>query len=183
MCIGSFFETRGLAPLSSTDADGVASFRGFPAKRGSRSPSVADDYLSSGADATTRMSRKSTKRLRGDDADDADAPTSALRAGGRRAARRTLMSEAPYGVGLSQSDMMERDLLILVDGDDRVTGAMSKREAHTFGDETPRGWLHRAFSCFLFDARGRTRGDDIDSFTRGVAVPPACRANPEWTYG
>ena len=79
MCIGSFFETRGLAPLSSTDADGVASFRGFPAKRGSRSPSVADDYLSSGADATTRMSRKSTKRLRGDDADDADAPTSALR--------------------------------------------------------------------------------------------------------
>ena len=82
-------------------------------------------------------------------------PASALRAGGRRAARRTLMSEAPYGVGLSQSDMMERDLLILVDGDDRVTGAMSKREAHTFGDETPRGWLHRAFSCFLFDARGR----------------------------
>ena len=69
MCIGSFFETRGLAPLSSTDADGVASFRGFPAKRGSRSPSVADDYLSSGADATTRMSRKSTKRLRGDDAE------------------------------------------------------------------------------------------------------------------
>ena len=51
--------------------------------------------------------------------------------------------------------MMERDLLILVDGDDRVTGAMSKREAHTFGDDTPRGWLHRAFSCFLFDARGR----------------------------
>ena len=35
----------------------------------------------------------------------------------------------------------------------------------------------------VFDARGRTRGDDIDSFTRGVAVPPACRANPEWTYG
>ena len=51
------------------------------------------------------------------------------------------MSEAPYGVGLSQADMMERDLLILVDGDDRVTGAMSKREAHTFGDETPRGGL------------------------------------------
>ena len=82
-------------------------------------------------------------------------PASALRAGGRRAARRTLMSEATARAGLLNPDMMERDLLILVDGDDRVTGAMSKREAHTFGDETPRGWLHRAFSCFLFDARGR----------------------------
>ena len=30
MCIGSFFETRGLAPLSSTDADGVAKYDGVP---------------------------------------------------------------------------------------------------------------------------------------------------------
>ena len=35
----------------------------------------------------------------------------------------------------------------------------------------------------VFDAAGRTRGDDIDSFTRGVVVPPACRGRPEWTYG
>ena len=60
-----------------------------------------------------------------------------------------------YGDGLSQADLMDKDLLILVDGRDRVTGAMPKREAHTFSPETPRGWLHRAFSCFVFDEAGR----------------------------
>jgi len=50
---------------------------------------------------------------------------------------------------------MHQDMLLLVDGADQVSGAMSKQEAHTFSAETPRGWLHRAFSCFLFDDEGR----------------------------
>lgn len=60
-----------------------------------------------------------------------------------------------YGEGMTQDDMMEKDMLILVDGADCVSGAMSKRAAHTFNAENPRGRLHRAFSCFLFDSRGR----------------------------
>jgi len=51
--------------------------------------------------------------------------------------------------------MMNKDMLILVDGADHVSGAMSKRAAHTFDTENPRGRLHRAFSCFLFDSSGR----------------------------
>ena len=50
---------------------------------------------------------------------------------------------------------MLEDMLILVDAQDRVSGAMSKKEAHQFSRDTPRGWLHRAFSCFIFDAQGR----------------------------
>jgi len=60
-----------------------------------------------------------------------------------------------YGHGMSQEDMMQKDMLILVDGNDCVTGAMSKREAHEFSAARPRGRLHRAFSVFLFDERGR----------------------------
>ena len=43
----------------------------------------------------------------------------------------------------------ESELLILVDPDDRETGHLSKAECHD-GD----GLLHRAFSVFLFNARG-----------------------------
>ena len=50
---------------------------------------------------------------------------------------------------MTQADMMDRDMLILVDSEDRVSGAMSKRAAHTFDWDNPRGRLHRAFSCFL----------------------------------
>lgn len=61
-------------------------------------------------------------------------------------------ADGAYGEGMTQSDMMEKDMLILVDGADRVSGSMSKRAAHTFDAENPRGRLHRAFSCFLFDS-------------------------------
>lgn len=64
-------------------------------------------------------------------------------------------SDGAYGEGMSQTDMMEKDMLILVDSADRVSGAMSKKEAHTFDADHPRGWGHRAFSCFLFDSSGR----------------------------
>ena len=48
-------------------------------------------------------------------------------------------ADGAYGEGMTQTDMMEKDMLILVDGDDRITGAMSKREAHEFSAATPRG--------------------------------------------
>ncbi|KAL1499089.1 hypothetical protein AB1Y20_013603 [Prymnesium parvum] len=67
----------------------------------------------------------------------------------------TMVASSAYGAGMTQTDMMERDQLVLVDSSDRVSGAMSKREAHSFSAATPRGCLHRAFSCFLFDTEGR----------------------------
>jgi len=60
-----------------------------------------------------------------------------------------------YGEGMSQEDMMQQDMLVLVDSTDQISGEMSKREAHTFSAMQPRGWLHRAFSCFIFDQEGR----------------------------
>jgi isopentenyl-diphosphate delta-isomerase len=42
------------------------------------------------------------------------------------------------------------DMLILVDGQDRETGFLSKEECHR-----GQGTLHRAFSVFLFDRNGR----------------------------
>jgi len=50
---------------------------------------------------------------------------------------------------------MDNDMVVLVDTFDKVLGAMSKREAHTFTASAPHGHLHRAFSCFLFDDEGR----------------------------
>lgn len=44
----------------------------------------------------------------------------------------------------------EAELLILVDGDDRPVGTLDKGRCHD-GD----GRLHRAFSAFVFDPRGR----------------------------
>jgi len=72
---------------------------------------------------------------------------------------------------------MNQDQLVLVDDQDRVSGAMSKREAHTFSDATPRGWLHRAFSCFVFDAQGRmllTRRADSKITFPGVWTNACC---------
>ena len=61
---------------------------------------------------------------------------------------------AVYGENMDQLDMMEKDLLICVDGNDVPVGKMSKKEAHAFGLATPRGWVHRAFSVFLFNDKG-----------------------------
>ncbi|QWP75398.1 isopentenyl-diphosphate Delta-isomerase [Lysobacter sp. K5869] len=50
---------------------------------------------------------------------------------------------------MAQALALQEDLLILVDADDRPIGAAGKREVHL------NGWLHRAFSIFVFDAAGR----------------------------
>ncbi|GKY97049.1 isopentenyl-diphosphate delta-isomerase idi1 [Mayamaea pseudoterrestris] len=62
-----------------------------------------------------------------------------------------------YGEGLSQQAMMESDLLIPVDENDHIVSGMnlSKKEGHSFSATTPRAFLHRAFSLFVFDHEGR----------------------------
>ena len=64
-------------------------------------------------------------------------------------------SPKPYGVGMTQDDMMKKDQCILLDGDDNMIGHSSKVASHQFNEETSRGLLHRAFSVFLFDQEGK----------------------------
>lgn len=52
---------------------------------------------------------------------------------------------------MTQSDMMEKDTVIVVDDNDNVVGSASKRTSHEFTMGQPRGILHRAFSVFIFD--------------------------------
>ena len=61
---------------------------------------------------------------------------------------------------MDQNDMMESDMLVAVDENDvlvrhdaytRGLDKLSKRKGHTFGPDSPRATLHRAFSFFLFD--------------------------------
>lgn len=66
---------------------------------------------------------------------------------------------AEYGTNMDQDQMMESDMLIVVDQNDRIVdlqdAVVSKKKAHTFTPETPRGILHRAFSLFVFDSSSR----------------------------
>ena len=65
------------------------------------------------------------------------------------------MSEAPKsnwdGAAMTQTDMMEKDTVLVLDHDDNVIGSESKRGSHEFNKKQPRGVLHRAFSVFIFD--------------------------------
>jgi isopentenyl-diphosphate Delta-isomerase len=58
-----------------------------------------------------------------------------------------------YGKGLDQNDLMESDMLVAVDEQDRIIPGfqLSKKQGHRFTEETPRAILHRAFSFFLFN--------------------------------
>ena len=60
-----------------------------------------------------------------------------------------------WGAGRSQDDFMRSDECILVNYNDEVVGAASKRAVHTFDAAAPKGLAHRAFSALLFDDRGR----------------------------
>lgn len=55
------------------------------------------------------------------------------------------------GHAMSQDDMMIKDTVITLDGNDRVVGSASKKDSHVFSASQPRGVLHRAFSVFLFE--------------------------------
>jgi len=52
---------------------------------------------------------------------------------------------------MTQSDMMEKDMVLVLDDNDNVIGSASKKGSHEFNVSSPRGILHRAFSVFLFD--------------------------------
>ena len=63
-----------------------------------------------------------------------------------------------YGKDMDQDAMMESDMLVTVDQNDMLIdtfGSTSKKEAHTFNTDQPRGILHRAFSFFLFDQNNK----------------------------
>mmetsp|Transcript_10905 Transcript_10905/g.16316 ORF Transcript_10905/g.16316 Transcript_10905/m.16316 type:complete len:353 (+) Transcript_10905:129-1187(+) len=60
-----------------------------------------------------------------------------------------------YGNGMDQIRLMESDMLVCVDSKDIPCGKMSKKEAHSFNQATPRGCAHRAFSVFLFNGDGK----------------------------
>jgi isopentenyl-diphosphate delta-isomerase len=55
------------------------------------------------------------------------------------------------GNSMSQTDMMEKDTVLVLDNEDNVIGSASKKDSHVFKNDQPRGVLHRAFSVFLFD--------------------------------
>jgi len=72
----------------------------------------------------------------------------------------SFLSSSNYGKDMNQHDMMESDMLITVDEHDNLVNAAggqstSKKSAHTFDADQPRGILHRAFSFFLFDSQNR----------------------------
>ncbi len=56
---------------------------------------------------------------------------------------------------MTQDEMMIKDECILVDNNDHIIGHCSKKTSHVFDTENNRGKLHRAFSVFLFDEKGR----------------------------
>jgi len=87
-----------------------------------------------------------------------------------------------YGADMNQEDMMESDLLVIVDHNDNVIDiakaqSVSKKAAHTFNGEQPRGILHRAFSLFCFNEDGKLlltqRANDKITFP-GVWTNTAC---------
>lgn len=65
----------------------------------------------------------------------------------------SLFSSSSYGKGMDQNAMMESDLLIAVDENDEIVSKqnLSKKQAHIFSPNQPRGVAHRAFSVFLFN--------------------------------
>lgn len=66
------------------------------------------------------------------------------------------LASVDYGLGMDQQAMMESDMLVTVDENDLFVedAVVSKKLAHTFSAEQPRGICHRAFSLFLFNPKG-----------------------------
>jgi len=67
------------------------------------------------------------------------------------------IGDNPYGIGMDQTAMMESDILIAVGTNDELIEGVNitKKQAHMFSKDQPRGILHRAFSVFLFDRDNR----------------------------
>lgn len=71
--------------------------------------------------------------------------------------RKNVAVSTEYGVDMDQEAMMESDMLVTVDCDDTLIDdrIVSKRQAHSFSKEQPRGICHRAFSLFIFNPEGK----------------------------
>ena len=86
--------------------------------------------------------------------------------------------------GLSQGEIMHKDMCILVDTADTIIGQASKFDAHRFTSVNREGLLHRAFSVFLFDPQGRLllqqRASDKITFP-GVWTNTCC-SHPLYGY-
>ena len=65
--------------------------------------------------------------------------------------KQTMAGVTKWDPSQSQDDFMLRDTCIVLGPDDDVVGSSSKKAAHVFSPDQPRGVLHRAFSVFLFD--------------------------------
>ena len=90
-----------------------------------------------------------------------------------------LLSVQDYGEGMDQAAMMESDMLIVVDENDIVVKdvAVSKKQAHAFNLDQPRGVAHRAFSFFVFNKNKEmllTRRADSKITFPGVWTNTAC---------
>ena len=60
-------------------------------------------------------------------------------------------TSSSWAAGLSQTDLMLQDSVLVVDHTDTITGSASKQDSHVFSPQQPHGILHRAFSVFVFD--------------------------------
>jgi isopentenyl-diphosphate delta-isomerase type 1 len=90
-----------------------------------------------------------------------------------------LSAAQEYGDGMDQEAMMESDMLIVVDENDVVVNdaVVSKKQAHAFSSEQPRGVAHRAFSFFIFNKNNEmllTRRADSKITFPGVWTNTAC---------
>ncbi len=93
--------------------------------------------------------------------------------------RLSLIYMSDYGEGMDQEAMMESDMLVVVDENDvLVDGAVvSKKRAHEFNEEQPRGIAHRAFSIFIFNDKNEmllTRRADSKITFPGVWTNTCC---------
>jgi isopentenyl-diphosphate Delta-isomerase len=95
--------------------------------------------------------------------------------------RPRLSSHTPqqYGDGLDQAAMMESDMLIVVNEKDEIVDdvVISKKVAHVFNSDQPRGVAHRAFSIFIFNEQNEmllTRRADSKITFPGVWTNTCC---------
>jgi len=102
--------------------------------------------------------KKKTKEKGGGDAFDKELNDEELEAAAQQlevAEESQWEKEVLGGGAATQEDFMAKDECITVDADDNVLGHAPKFDCHRFTPATPRGQLHRAFSVFLFDPKGR----------------------------
>ena len=94
------------------------------------------------------------------------------------------VSDAAWGDGLSQEDLMNKDECIVVDANDVIVGHDSKYNTHRFDKKNPVGILHRAFSVFLFNEDGNLllQRRAADKITFPSVWTNTCCSHPLYGY-